>query len=122
MTRRLIAVLAVVGASTALLAAPAAATPPPPQPPQLPSAYVQTANYNNGCSDWYLRSSFPMSTANPKWVFTCSNTFDDGYYVYYAQDYYYWNAVLQKVILFEQVVWDDYGWYSDCIFGSACQA
>jgi hypothetical protein len=125
MGRRLIALLVLVAASAALVAAPAAATPPP-LPPQPPSAYVPTSNYSNGCSDWYLRSSYPMSTADPKWVFTCSNDWavDDSYYGT-SSDSYYWNAALQQAILFEQTVWDSSGWFWDCtlypFFVGACQ-
>jgi hypothetical protein len=109
MTRRLIVVLVMVAASAAVLAAPAEATPP--RPPQPPGAYVQTAAYNNGCTDWFLQSTYPMSPAAPQWVFTCQSF--DGYL--YAEDRYYWNADRQTVILYEQTVWDDgFDWYTDC--------
>jgi len=112
MMRRLIALLVLVAASTALVAAPASATPPPPTQP--PSAYVQTATYG-GCSDWYLQTTYPMSAADPQWVFTCWNDWavDDSYYGT-SQDWYYWKADWQTVILYEQAVWDSAGWYWDC--------
>jgi hypothetical protein len=110
MTRRLIALVVLAAASAAVLAAPAAATTPPP-PTAPPSAYVQTATYNNGCTDWYLQSTYPMSATDPQWVFYCSNY--DGYFT--SQDGYYWNPDLQTVILFEQAVWDDgFDWYWSC--------
>src|SRR5262249_191092 len=111
-TRRMIALLLVVAASAALLAAPAAATTPP-RPAQPPSAYVQTATYD-GCTDWSLQSTYPMSVANPKWVFRCWNDYGDSSYFYETSDSYYWNADLQKAIQFNQTVWDSDGWYWSC--------
>ena len=50
-----------------------------------------------------------MSAADPQWVFTCWNgSFDAG-----SQDRYYWNAVWQTVILYQQAVWDS-GWFWFC--------
>jgi hypothetical protein len=124
MTRRLIVLLLVVAASAAAFAAPAAATTTPPRPPQPPSAYVQTATYD-GCTDWSLQSTWPMSVANPKWVFRCWNDYGDSSYSYETSDSYYWNADLQKAILFNQAVWDSTGWYWSCTFysgGGACPA
>jgi len=126
MTRRLIALLVLATASAALVAARAAATTPPP-PPQPPSAYVQTSNYSNGCSDWYLRSNYPMSAADPKWVTTCVNVWaDDGWYYGESDSSYYWNATLQQAILFDELGWDNTGWWSDCtlypVFIGACPA
>jgi hypothetical protein len=72
-TRRLIVLLGFVAASAAIRAAPTAATATPLPPPAPPSAYVQTANYNNGCGDWSLRSTYPMSPPATRWVFYCSN-------------------------------------------------
>lgn len=125
MTRRLILLLVVVAA--AVLSAAAAATTTPPPPPRPPSAYVQTSAYSLGCSDWSLRSNYPMSVANPKWVFTCANVWaDDGSYYGEADDSYYWNATLQKAVLFDEQVWDNTGWYLDCtlypVFVGACPA
>jgi hypothetical protein len=74
MMRRLIVLLVLTAASAALLAAPAAATTTPARPLQPPSAYVETAWYE-GCSDWYLQSTYPMSGADPQWVFTCWNDY-----------------------------------------------
>jgi hypothetical protein len=120
MTRRLIALLVLVAAVAAVFADGAVATTPP-RPPQPPSVYVQTAAYNNGCSDWYLQSNYPMSTANPKWVFSCSNTYwydpSDPEAWYQTYDSYFWNADSQKAILWDYGVWDNWmGWYWDCPF------
>jgi hypothetical protein len=104
---RLIAPLAAAAAVAATTAVPAAATTTPPPPPAPPSAYVQTANYNNGCSDWSLRSNYPMSSTAPRWVFHCTNY--DGYYT--SQDSYYWNAEQQKVIPFDKASWDP--WFDE---------
>jgi hypothetical protein len=113
MTRRLIALLVLAAAAAVVVAAPAEASPPP--PPGPPSAYVQTATYNNGCTDWYLQSTYPMSATDPQWVFTCSSTdgWPDSYY-WTSQDSYYWNADRQTVIQFQWTVWDSTGWYWDC--------
>ena len=126
MTRRLI-VLLVLAAAAAALAAPASATTTPPQPPQPPTAYVQVSTYSNGCSGWSLRSNYPMSTTDPKWVFTCVNVWaDDGFYYGETDDSYYWNANLGQAILFDQQVWDNTGWWNDCtlypVFIGACPA
>jgi len=127
MTRRLIVFLVLVAASAAVLAAPAAAATPP-RPPQPPSAYVQTATYD-GCTDWSLQSTWPMSVANPKWVFTCWNIYyydpSDPEAWYETYDSYFWNADLQKAILWDYGVWDNWlGWYWDCpfYFVGACPA
>jgi hypothetical protein len=120
MTRRLIVLLVLVAASAAVLVTPAAATTPPP-PPGPPSAYVQTANYNSGCSDWYLRS-ISQVVSNLNWVSDCSNTYGDEWYSWVQIDSYYWNAGQQRAILFEQQVWDSDGWFSVCYVGGACQA
>jgi hypothetical protein len=119
MTRRLIVLLVLVAASAAVFAAPAVATTPP-RPPQPPSAYVQTATYD-GCTDWSLQSTWPMSAANPKWVSTCWNTYwydpSDPDAWYQTLDSYFWNADLQKAILWDYGVWDNWmGWYWDCPF------
>src|SRR5262249_40958593 len=121
MTRRVIELLALALTATWLLAAPAAATVTPPPPPGPPSAYLQTANYNGGCSDWYLRSISEIVT-NLNWVTDCSNTYGDEWYSWVQIDSYYWNAGQQRAILFEQQAWDSDGWFSICYIGGACQA
>jgi hypothetical protein len=123
LTRRLIVLLVLVAASAAVLAVPAAATTttPPPRPPQPPSAYVQTANYTDGCSDWYLRSISQVGS-NLKWVSDCSSTYGDEWYWWVSIDSYYWDAGLQQATLFEGQVYDSDGWYWVCYYGAACQA
>jgi hypothetical protein len=103
MARRLIPLLALVLTATALLVASAAAATTPPPPPGPPSAYVQTANYTDGCTDWSLQSTPPMSAANPKWVFTCTNTYwydpNDPDAWWESWNRYYWDANTQTAIL-----------------------
>jgi hypothetical protein len=120
--RRLVLHLVVAAASAAVLAAPAAATTTtPPRPPQPPSAYVQTANYNLGCSDWFLGSTYP-SVPDPRWQFDCSSTDGDEWYSWGSTDWYYWNPGLQQAILYLQTGWDSYDWFWFCYIPGACQA
>jgi hypothetical protein len=77
---------------------------------------VQTANYTDGCSDWSLDSTYP------RWQFDCSNTYGDEWYSWGSTDFYYWNAVQQRAILFRQTAWDSFGWWSDCYIPGACPA
>jgi cytolysin (calcineurin-like family phosphatase) len=115
MTRRVIALLALALTATALLVAPAAATTTsPPRPPQPPSAYVQTANYTDGCSDWFLDST--------SWQFNCSNTYGDEWYSWGTTDWFYWNAAQQNAILYAKSGWDSNDWFWWCPIVGACQA
>ena len=81
-----------------------------------------------GCTDWSLQSNWPFSVANPKWVFTCTNTdfydfYDPVNYPnawYQGWDRYYWNANAQKAVLWDYGGYDAWmDWYNDCPFGFA---
>ena len=122
MARRLIALLALTLTATALLTTQAAAAATtPPRPPEPPSAYVQTANYTDSCTDWSLQSTSPFSVSNPKWVFTCTSTYSydptDPDAWWESWNRYYWDGNSQTAILWDEGIWDNwYWWYYDCTF------
>jgi hypothetical protein len=75
---------------------------------------VQTANYNVGCSDWFLDWG--------RWQFDCSNTYGDESYSWGSTDWYYWDAGQQRAILYLQTGWDSFDWFWSCSIPGACQA
>jgi hypothetical protein len=128
--RRISLIVAAVVAllATTALSASAATTTTPAPPPAPPSAYVQTSDYTDGCTDWSLQSTWPFSVANPKWVFTCTNTFwydpSDPDAWLRSWDSYYWNADKQTAIQWQYQIWDNYlFWWDSCTFyyPTACQ-
>jgi len=116
MRRSVNTVLIVVVASMALLAPTAVATPAaPPQPPQASTL----PTYYEGCTDWNLQSSYPMSADHPEWVFSCwwgDNYSEENWTGWRAHDLYYWNADSSQVMWYGANVIDlENWWFWDCI-------
>jgi hypothetical protein len=107
MRRVLITVFIAIAASAALWLPAASATPAPPS--QLPY---------EGCSDWYVQTSYPMSEDDPQWVFRCSAgniSWEEGTGWWGASDYY-WNADSSQVVHFADYFVDlDEGFFWSCV-------
>jgi hypothetical protein len=117
MSRTTITLLVLIAGLAVAFAPTAAATPNPPS--QAPYA---------GCTDWYLQSTYPMSTDDPKWVFSCSEgEVDwDSMTGWQVTNYYYWNDELSQITWYETSIVDlDDWWFYDCTLypsGGACDA
>jgi hypothetical protein len=105
MRQAMITALVVIAATTALFASTASAAPAPPTQPSY-----------EGCSDWYLQSSYPMSLEDTQWVFRCvweDSMSEDGTGWWWASDYY-WNAESSQVMWFASYM-AEAGWYWSCV-------
>lgn len=103
--RIIVTALTVLAASTAIVVPAAAATQD--APPVAPY---------EGCSDWYLQSTRPMSAEDTQWVFRCSwedNFSSEDWTGSFGHSDYYWNADRSTVIWFSGFVYD-WGWIWSC--------